>query len=214
MNRHIGLALFFALAVPSAVLIRHEGLRGQPSQAPTAEAAKVIAAEDCTPARLGTDIPVAAIGEPVAGVTLAAPRWVAATGAAPAYCSIDGAMAPTDKSPNGRPINFRVVLPASWTRHAVQLGGGGMNGSIPNLTAGEAANLIQRGFATYGSDSGHQQGGFGPRAGGAGPAGAPTGNDWALSDEAIKNLGYMQMKKTHDAAMVLMERLYGEPPAL
>ena len=140
-------------------------VEGAASQAPTAEAAKVISAEDCTPARLGTAIPVAAIGEPVAGVTLAAPRWVAAAGAAPAYCSIDGAMAPTDTSPNGRPINFRVVLPASWTRHAVQLGGGGMNGSIPNLTGGEAANLLQRGFATYGSDSGHQQGGFGPRGG-------------------------------------------------
>ena len=211
MNRHIGFALFLALVVLSAVLIRDEGLRAQSSQAPTAEAAKLISAEDCTQARLGTAIPVAAIGEPVAGVTLAAPRWVAAAGAAPAYCSIDGAMAPTDTSPNGRPINFRVVLPASWTRHAVQLGGGGMNGSIPNLTGGEAANLLQRGFATYGSDSGHQQGGFGPRAGGAAPAAAPAG-DWSLSDEAIRNLGYMQMKKTHDAAMVLMERLYGGRP--
>jgi hypothetical protein len=210
MNRHLGFALFFAVALLSAVLIRSEALRAQPSQVPAAEAAKVIPAEECTPARLGTEIPVAAIGEPVAGVTLAAPRWVAAAGAAPAYCSVDGAMAPTDKSPNGRPINFRVVLPASWTRHAVQLGGGGMNGSIPNLTGGEAASLLQRGFAAYGSDSGHE-GGFGPRGGGAAPAAAPTGN-WALSDEAIKNLGYMQMKKTRDAAMVLMERLYGERP--
>jgi len=25
--------------------------------------------------------------------------------------------------------------------------------------------------------------------------------DWTLNDEAIKNLGYMQMKKTHDAAI-------------
>jgi len=224
MNRRIGFALFFALAVVSAVLIRNEGLRAQPFQAPAAEAAKVIAAEDCTPARLGTEIPVAAIGEPVAGITLAPPRWVAAAGAAPAYCSIDGAMAPTDKSPNGRSINFRVVLPASWTRHAVQLGGGGMNGSIPNVTAGEAGTLIQRGFATYGSDSGHQQAGFGPPRGGAGAPGAAaapaapaappaaSGDNWTLSEEAIKNLGYMQMKKTHDAAMVLMERLYGERP--
>ena len=31
-------------------------------------------------------------------------------------------------------------------------------------------------------------------------------DDWALNDEAIKNLGYMQMKKTHDAAMVIIER--------
>jgi feruloyl esterase len=119
-------------------------------------------------------------------------------------------MAPTDTSSYGRPINFRVILPASWSSHAVQLGGGGMNGSIPGLTGGEGAVLLQQGFAAYGSDSGHQQGGFGGPRGGA--AAAPTGNDWALSDEAIKNLGYMQMKKTHDAAMVLMERAYGERP--
>ena len=37
-------------------------------------------------------------------------------------------------------------------------------------------------------------------------------DDWALNDEAIRNLGYMQMKKTHDAAMVIIERAYGERP--
>ena len=53
---------------------------------------------------------------------------------------------------------------------------------------------------TYGSDSGHRGG-----------PGAST--DWALNDEAIRNLGYMQMKKTHDAAMVLVQRAYGAAPA-
>jgi feruloyl esterase len=33
-----------------------------------------------------------------------------------------------------------------------------------------------------------------------------------LNDEAIANLGYMQMKKTHDAAMMLIERVYGTRP--
>jgi feruloyl esterase len=28
----------------------------------------------------------------------------------------------------------------------------------------------------------------------------------------IRNFGYMQMKKTHDAAMVLIERAYGARP--
>src|SRR5206468_3772510 len=142
-----------------------------------------------------------------AGVSLAAPKWVSA-GNAPAYCSIDGAMAPMDTSSHGRAINFRVVLPASWTRRAAQMGGGGMNGTLPNLTGGEANALLQRGFATCGSDSGHQQS-FGPRGGA--PA-EPSGNDWTLSDEAIKNLGYLQLKKTHDAALVLMERLYEARP--
>ena len=42
--------------------------------------------------------------------------------------------------------------------------------------------------------------------------GGSSGNNWAINDEAIKNFGYMQMKKTHDAAMVIMERVYGERP--
>src|SRR5207248_1812990 len=54
-------------------------------------------------------------------------------------------------------------------------------------------------------------GGF-PGAGGRGGPGGGAGDDWATNDEAIKNLGYMQMKKTHDAAMVIMERVYGERP--
>ena len=205
-------SLIGALAALAVVLLLSGGLKALSPQATVQQSSHTISAEDCVSSRLGTSIPISSIGEPVAGVTLAAPRWVAAAANAPAYCSIDGAMAPTDTSPNGRAINFRVVLPASWTSHGVQLGGGGMNGSIPNLTGGEAATLLQRGFATYGSDSGHQQGGFGPPRGGAAPAAGPSGDDWALSDEAIKNLGYMQLKKTHDAAMVLMERLYGERP--
>jgi len=76
------------------------------------------------------------------------------------------------------------------------MGGGGFNGTIPNLTNGEAGTLLRQGFATYGSDSGHQQG----------PGVSP---EWTLSDEAIRNIGYMQLKKTHDAAMVLLQRMYG-----
>jgi feruloyl esterase len=44
------------------------------------------------------------------------------------------------------------------------------------------------------------------------PPPAGSADDWALNDEAIKNLGYMQLKKTHDAAMILIERIYGEKP--
>src|SRR5689334_23349195 len=209
MNQPIRSVLVAGAAL-AALLIPEIGLNAVAVQTAAQPAARTISIEDCSNAKLGSAIPVASIGEPVAGVTLAAPRWVAATGNAPAYCSIDGVMAPTDTSSHGRPINFRVILPASWSSHAVQMGGGGMNGSIPNLTGGEAASLLQRGFAAYGSDSGHQQGGFGPPRGGA--AAGPSGDDWALSDEAIKNLGYMQMKKTHDAAMVLMERAFGERP--
>ncbi len=205
------------------------------AQAPL-PANKLIAEADCTAAKLGTSIPVSSIGEPVSAVTLSAPGWHAEGSGSPAYCSIQGSMAPMDKSSSAKPIRFGVALPASWSHRAAQMGGGGMNGSIPGLTGGfgrSGGSFLQRGFATYGSDSGHQSGGFGPPPGGGRgaaaapgrpPAGAgragglpsfapdPASNDWTLNDEAIANLGYMQLKKTHDAAMVLMHRIYGERP--
>jgi feruloyl esterase len=178
---------------------------------------KTIAVADCTTERLGSSVVPSAIGEPVRSVTLSAPSWVESATGVPAHCRVNGSMAPIDTASTARPINFSVVLPASWSRRAAQLGGGGMNGVIPNLTGGgpgaQGPSLLDRGFAIYGSDSGHQAA-FGAR-GGAGrgiPPGVNVSDDWTLNEEAIKNLGYAQMKKTHDAAMVLIERAYGERP--
>lgn len=158
--------------------------------------------------KAGTSIPVSYIGEPVGSVKLYPPRWVEATDATPAYAVVEGSIFPVD--PNGWPINFRVLLPASWSRRAMQAGGGGMNGTI---TVREGKNpMINKGFVLYGSDSGHQGGmGGGGKVLASGPSGTNP-DDWALNEEAIRNLGYMQMKKTHDAAMVIMERVYGERP--
>jgi Tannase and feruloyl esterase len=179
--------------------------------------AKTITGAECTAERLGATIAPSAIGEPVRSVTLSAPSWVEAANGVPAHCRVNGSMAPIDTASTARPINFSVVLPASWSHRAAQLGGGGMNGIVPNLTGGgpgaQGPSLLDRGFATYGSDSGHQMA-FGAR-GGAGRGAAPGVNvsdDWALNEEAIRNLGYAQMKKTHDAAMVIIERAYGERP--
>ena len=176
---------------------------------------KLLGEADCTAEKIGA-IPVSAIGEPVGGVTVNAAVWTPASAAGnqptAAQCVVDGSMAPVDKSPNARPINFRVVLPASWNRRAVQRGGGGMNGVIPQLADAD----LGPGYVRYGSDSGHQSS-FGGRRGARGGdgrgAGAPApDNDWATNDEAIKNLAYMQLKKTHDAAFFIVERIYGERP--
>ena len=220
----------FLLTASLLYLISSSAWSGAQTKASPAGAEnKVITEADCTAAKLGSTIPASAIGEPISGVTLDAPVWTGAAGSNPAYCSVKGAMAPVD--PNAKPINFQVVLPASWGRRASQMGGGGMNGSIPMLLGGAdmgpGPSLVQLGFAAYGSDSGHQMAfgmGFGRgMAGGrgtapqggmtqGGPPPAGSGDDWALNDEAMKNLGYMQLKKTHDAAMVLIERIYGEKP--
>jgi pimeloyl-ACP methyl ester carboxylesterase len=155
---------------------------------------------ECTIVRLGSTISPADIGEPVGAVTLEAPVWVEAEGDLPAYCSVTGAMAPAGSGPYAQPINFRVVLPSTWNGRAVQMGGGGMNGTVPNLTGpidGGASGPVRQ-VVTYGSDSGHRMG-----------RGVPV--NWTLDDEAIRNLGYMQMKKTHDAAMAIISRAYGTP---
>jgi pimeloyl-ACP methyl ester carboxylesterase len=247
--KHSG--LWIILGAGGFALIWSSGVGAQAPVGP-----KTITEADCTAAKLGDRIPASAIGEAVSGVTLSEPRWNATggRGGGGPYCSVNGAIAPVDKSPNAKPINFQVALPSTWNGRSVQLGGGGMNGSIPGL----AGQQLNQGYVTYGSDSGHQMGGFGgfgrgpggapggfagfggakggpggakggPGAakggpggfGGAkggpggpgaarGPAGPNPNDNWALNDEAIKNLGYMQMKKTHDAAMVLIERMYGE----
>lgn len=160
-------------------------------------------------AKVGTDIPASAIGEPVGSVKLYEPRWIESTETTPAYAVVEGSIFPVD--PKGWPINFRVLLPSSWSQRSMQAGGGGMNGTI---TVREGRNpLMLKGFSLYGSDSGHQAGGMGFGGGQKSLASGPTpGDEWALNDEAIQNMGYMQMKKTHDAAMVIMERLYGKRP--
>ena len=164
---------------------------------------RTITESDCTAAKLGDSIAVSAIGEPVSGVTLSVPRWNPPGRNPAAWCSVNGSMAPVDHSATAKPINFQVAFPATWSGRAVQLGGGGMNGTIPMLAGGPLA----QGYVTYGSDSGHQM------SFGRGPArGEGASDDWALNEEAIRNLGYMQLKKTHDAAMVLVERLYGGKP--
>ena len=161
--------------------------------------------------QVGTSIPTFSIGEPVGSIKLYEPRWIEATDATPAYGVVEGSIFSVDQ--NGWPINFRVLLPASWSNRAMQVGGGGMNGII---TVREGMNpMINKGFALYGSDAGHQTGGMGfPGGVQIKPlASGPTqGDEWALNDEAIRNLGHLQMKKTHDAAMVIMERVYGKRP--
>jgi hypothetical protein len=161
--------------------------------------------------KAGASIPASAIGEPVSSVKLYATRWVEATATTPAYGIVEGSIMPVD--PQGWPINFRVLLPANWSLRGMQQGGGGMNGTL-GVGGFGISSILTKGFAMYGSDGGHQAGGMGPATAQNKPlaTGPTTGDEWALNEEAIKNLGYMQMKKTHDAAVVIMERVYGKKP--
>jgi feruloyl esterase len=86
-------------------------------------------------------------------------------------------------------------------------GGGGFDGTIPNVAGnvgfGPTDQLVPlgRGYATFGSDSGHQ----------AGPLGSQD-HYFGLNDEAERNFGGDQIKKTHDAALFIIKARYGQKP--
>lgn len=169
-----------------------------PARAQEADAELGLNQGRCTGDLLGAEVSPDRIGEPVSAVVIDSRSWVEASDNTPAHCLVNGRLEPVDQSATARPIRFGVALPASWNRRSIQMGGGGMNGSVPGLAGGFGGpSELANGFVTYGSDSGHSNG----------------DNEWTLNDEAIRNLGYMQMKKTHDVAMVLIERAYGELPA-
>ena len=101
MTLHIAKVTLALFAVAGATALPGVGVDAQ--SVPQAAASlpdigerKTITEADCTATKLGTAIPVAAIGEPVSTVTLSEPRWTAAADPAPAYCTVDGAMAPID----------------------------------------------------------------------------------------------------------------------
>ena len=62
-------------------------------QLATSDGNKMIAEADCTVDKLGAAIPTSAIGEPVSGIALNPPRWVAASGNTPAYCAVEAGSA-------------------------------------------------------------------------------------------------------------------------
>ena len=142
-------------------------------------------------ALVGRSIPAASIGLPSgpaavrsATLTAAVPEFVngnSVTPSAPEYCKVLGSVAPRD--PNAQAINFQVNLPVQWNGKALQYGGGGFNGTLitglaPLRDAAPGDPLpIARGYATFGTDSGHQAS--------ASPASEPGA--FALNDEMLEN---------------------------
>jgi feruloyl esterase len=110
------------------------------------------------------EVPAAAVGMPTGGGRITNIQMIAARGVGTtkmgAYCLVSGELLPIDPSaPN---IRFQVALPFKWNGKAVMLGGGGFNGVIPKLdgnlqnTTPEMPTPLARGYAVFGSDSGHQ----------------------------------------------------------
>lgn len=154
----------------------------------------------------GQTVAAGDIGLPSGSATVDAAKLVAAAGGLPAHCEILGSIAA--RTANAEPIRFQLNLPVQWNGKALMYGGGGFNGVlITGLTALRDAPAgaplpLARGYATYGTDSGHD-----------GAAYPTDPARFALDDEMFENFAFASYKKVKDAATVLMQRYYQRKPA-
>lgn len=162
----------------------------------------------------GTAIAAETIGLPTRGGRVLSSEWLgpvtSATLNAPEHCHVEGTIAPVD--PTAPEIVFELNLPAIWNGSALMLGGGGFDGVVPDVTGPMLAqpadgipSPLQRGYAVFGSDSGHQ----------AAPGAAPipaVDAAFALNDEALANYAGDALKKTRDASISLIAAMYGQTP--
>jgi hypothetical protein len=154
----------------------------------------------------GLAIPASAIGLPTTGGTVTSAAVVAATAAVPEHCLVNASISPVDST--APKILLRVALPTSWNNKALMYGGGGFDGSIPNVVGNVPAGPtdqplpVARGYAVFGSDSGHQGGARGSLDG-----------SFGRNDEALANWGGNALKKTRDAALFIIRNRYSASPA-
>lgn len=153
----------------------------------------------------GMTIAAAKIGLPTTGATITAATPVAAAGsgvsATPAYCKVSAEISPVDAT--APKIKLQIALPDTWNNKVMMFGGGGYDGSIPdvggNVPAGPADQPapLRRGYATFASDSGHQANAL-----------ASQDGSFAVNDEAVYNFAGDALKKTRDVAIEIIKARY------
>ncbi len=180
-------------------LIATASVTGQPESAMTPLAA------DCASLK-GFTIPASAIGLPTGGATVETAVAVKASeprNVSGDFCKVTGII--RNATASTAVFEFEVNLPDAWNGRALQMGGGGYDGSLVNALGGYTLQLpdedtpLKRGYITLGSNGGHR--------GGPGFDGT-----FGLDDEALLNYGKQSIKKTHDVAMALIRRAYGRAP--
>lgn len=88
---------------------------------------------------------------PAANTSIKSASLVATTASLPEHCQVDGQINPrTGADGQSYAINFRLRLPTAWNQRLYMQGGGGTNGTLVDPSA-----LLSSGYATLGTDSGH-----------------------------------------------------------
>ena len=158
----------------------------------------------------GMSIAAGSIGLPTTGAVVTSATVVPAAGsgatAVGEYCRVLGDIRPVD--PAAQNIKFQLNLPATWNGKAMMFGGGGYNGTIAtgvgNVPAGPTDKQVPlgRGYATFGSDSGHQ----------ADPVTTSRDGSFGANDEMLRNFASDAIKKTRDVATALIDARYARRP--
>jgi Tannase and feruloyl esterase len=166
-TRAIALLCLLVVAAPHAD-------PGSPAQAPAGQHKRIV---EC--AALGAlQLTRVRITEAVA---VAAPEKGPVT---VAHCRVSGVI---DKE-----IRFTELLPDRWNERLFAGGGGGFVGSVQN----QAVASVNIGYATVGTDTGHEADGTDAR--------------WALDDpERQINYGYLAVHRTAEIAKALVKAYYG-----
>jgi feruloyl esterase len=148
------------LMASAAVLIPAPGtspVLAEPAPPPLEAACNAASAQAAAPA----GVTVKPIGN---GSFPGATRYVAANGAVPAYCQVSGSFVTNPAS--GKTANFMATFPANWNGKYLQLGCSGhcgqfyvSNPAMPTITVtaqGHATQIIEKGYATFATDEGHE----------------------------------------------------------
>ena len=170
---------------------------------------KASLAQACT-GMAGKTVSAAQIGLASGSATVSSAVLVPAITTAPEfaeYCKVLGSIAALTAGAD--PIRFRLNLPTTWNQKAVMVGGGGFNGTLIDAAAAirDAApgqpQPITQGFATFGTDSGHDATSYNTTD----PA------KFASNDEMFLNFAHQSYKKVKDVAHVLMQQYYLRTPS-
>ena len=103
------------------------------------------------------------------------------------HCKVAGVIGPE--------IHFELLLPEKWNGKFVMGGGGGFAGGITNWAQG-VLGALQRGYATVGTDTGHQA--------------QAQDASWALNNfERLENFGHQAVHRTAVNAKALIKAYYG-----
>lgn len=166
-----------------------------------AHGARPLACERLT----GLEIPASVIGLPTSGGKVATATMVAASGSGagqvPEHCLVTATIEPVDKASSA--ITLRIALPTRWNRKLLMLGGGGFDGTVPNVVGNVPAGPVDqplpvaRGYAVVASNGGHAAGALGSLDG-----------EFLLNEESLRNWAGEALKKTRDAAIHVIQARY------